>query len=128
MEALGAAGAWWFELPQSKNNIVTARVHYLAPGHRFVFKDGALVREASRGLISEFAKVPAGFPDSNALNDNILRDAMHRLAHDNVATISLQAADHKIKLSKTAETTTWRGGDGQIGISGVEMELSIDKK
>lgn len=128
VEALGADGAWWFESPHSRNNIVTARVHYLAPGHRFIFKDGAIGREEHRGLVSESAKAPASFPDGNALNDKILRNAMHRLAHDDATTISLQAADHKIKLSKTMETTTWRGGDGQIGISGVEMELSLDKE
>jgi cyanophycinase-like exopeptidase len=132
VEALGASGAWWFEHAQLNNGSIASTVHYIAPERRFVWKNSSLSSAESAALTPACRKVAEKAldkpSDTDALKDKILRNVAQRLAQDNTQMITLQASNHVVTVSKTPQTKRWCGSDGQIGISGLLLEISADEK
>lgn len=127
VETLGASGAWWFEPPDSRNQTITARAHYLVPGRRFIWENAKLHSTDKTGPTLLPTKAFAPLSDTNALNDNVVRNAAQRLAQEDSPSITLQASNYVLKLSKMPPVATWVGPDNQVGISGLEIEIAIDK-
>ena len=125
VEALGASGAWWFDTSnqQPDKNKIKARVHYLAPGRDFSWKNNLLsASTTTEKFVTKTATEKAVFED--ALQDGALRAAAQQIANTKAQQIMLKADTAKLTLASTPETTAWIGPQGQIGVTDLILELS----
>jgi len=125
VEALGASGAWWFDISnqQSDKNKMSARVHYLAPGRNFIWKNNNL----SSLAVTEKREAKAAIEKTvieDALQDGALRAVAQQMATNTVQHTTLKAQTAKVTLVTTPETSAWVGPQGQIGVTHLILELS----
>ncbi len=125
VEALGASGAWWFDTSnqQHDKNKIKARVHYLAPGRDFIWKNKVLSSSAvTEKFVANVATEKIVFED--ALQDGALRAVAQQMAGNAVQQTTLKADTAKVTLASTPETSAWTGPEGQIGVTDLILELS----
>jgi len=103
-EALGAHGGWVFErLPADGSGALEARVHYLAPGHRFELGSGGLKR-VGRPLAAPAPAAPnRGRMVTDALAPGALRAAAQRVSLGKTP-LRLSAGTGCVSLSPTNDT------------------------
>lgn len=121
LEALGAQGGWVFErTPADGSGALEARVHYLAPGQRFVLDDAGL-----RPVDGAASRASASEPDSaeqDALAAGALRSAA-QLAWRSDAPLRLSAGAGCATLSRASDTRAWAGNDaeGLASVTGLRL-------
>ena len=125
LEALGASGAWWFDTNDqaSDKNSLKARVHYLAPGRSFIWKDNKLSSLAAPEKLGAKAAIQKTLSE-DALQDGALRAAAQQMASNTAQKTTLKAETQEVTLASTPETATWLGPQGQIGVTDLILELS----
>ncbi len=126
VEALGASGAWWFDTnnQQAEKNKIKARVHYLAPGRDFIWKNNNLSSLAVTEKLTAKANTERKLFE-DALEDGALRAAAQQMATSAQQPAILKAQAEKVTLTATPETSTWIGPQGQIGVTDLILELSL---
>ena len=125
VRALGASGAWWFDTSnqQHDKNKIKARVHYLAPGRDFIWKNNSLSSLVTTETITSKAVIEKTVIE-DALQDGALRAVAQQMATNAVHQTTLKADTAKVTLTTTPDTTSWIGPQGQIGVTDLILELS----
>jgi len=125
-EALGAQGGWLFErLPSDGSGGLEARVHYLAPGHRFALVDGVL--RPVGGSVAEAKPNAGGRIERDALAPGALRGAAQR-AWLSDSPLKLSAATGCALLSRTDDSRAFPG-TGAASVTALHLRyLPVCKK
>jgi len=124
-EALGAHGGWLFErLPSDGSGALEARVHYLAPGHRFALVEG-LLRPVG-GSAAQANPADGGKLARDALAPGALRGAAQQAWHGD-APLKLSAATGCALLSRTDDSRAFPG-NGAASVTALHLRYQPDCK
>lgn len=125
VRALGTSGAWWFDTSnqQADKNKIKTRAHYLAPGRDFIWENN-LLSSLPATEKSGAKAVTENKVYEDALQDGALRAVAQQMATNSVQQTTLKAETAKVTLTRTPETSTWIGPQGQIGVTDLILELS----
>jgi cyanophycinase-like exopeptidase len=122
LEASGQSGVWWFERPRSRtaSGGWSVRGHYLAPGARLFWHNEHMQVETASEALSPNATANTG---GDALQPEMLRDAVWRLARDGAQSAELDALDSRLRIKVLPVSRRWQGPQAQQGITDLEFTL-----
>jgi hypothetical protein len=127
LEAQGQSGVWWFSppTPRSGNGSWIVQANYLAPGLVLHWRNGSLRLPDSAP--SYTVRRAGTLHGGDALQSEVLRNAVWRMAREGYATADMQALQHyRLRISASTDSRTWQGPQGQQGITGLILEINPD--